>query len=305
MRKSGCDPRKEKDLRKRPVLLQRKPQSLQTTVVVDPNAAGTGGVYRTVGDALRLAPKATTIELRFNGLVSETAWRLSGRNVRIVAAADCRPVLSFAPEASPVESEKSVIQLDSGRLSLIDTAIELVIPLSDTVERWTLVELLNRPEMIVRGGVLTVRNAADRGIPYHEDVAFFRAEDSRNIAKTSGEVVASEDDRELAVVELSDTVVRGEASLLGVHRAVSITLLWNNGLLAVNRPAIFTRGVRANPTGARVDIEWAPRHGDTGCRSLASDRHREPIGFGSFECNNHGLRACNDDHQSVGGTDGR
>ena len=230
-------------------------ETMLATVAVDPTSRGTPGVYRSVGEALRRAPKATTVELRFGGRAEEDSWNLTGRDVRIIAAANYRPVLSFAPQSSSVSQKESVIRVDGGRLALVDVSIELAIPRSNAVERWTMIELVNRPELSVRGGTLTIRNAADRGVPYQEDVAFLRAEESGRDVGGQGTDAAPSGSGE-AFVELSNTVVRGEASLLGINNPISVSLIWNNGLLVVNRPAIVTRGIPPHSNRAQVDVEW-------------------------------------------------
>lgn len=230
-------------------------ESAMASVVVDPAARPSAGVYASVAEALRRAPNATAVELRFTGVSKETGWNLSGRNVRVFAAADARPILRFAPDVAALQASESVVRAGNGRLVLADTAMELEIPRADTVEQWTFIQLADKAELAAAGCSFTIRNAADRGIPYHEDVAFFRTAQSNGTSGIGGGTGGSGAAAGVSV-ELTDTVVRGEASLLWADVPVSVSLRWNNGLLAVNRPAIFTRGIRSSGGGTEINVYW-------------------------------------------------
>ena len=251
-------------------------KTMLITVAVDPIGPATPGVYRSVSEALRRAPKATTVELRFNGRAKETSWDISGRDVRILAAADYRPILSFAPESPTPTRSESLIHVRGGHLTLIDASLELLIPRSDAVERWTMIELSDRPEISIRGSSLTIRNAVDRGVPYHEDVAFFRAVEpekrSGDRDVEAGPIASGE-----AVVDLSDVVVRGEATLLGGQQP-------GFGLAGLEQrpPRVEpARGLHARRSAAlqrrRGQPRMVARHGDPRRGFVADDRLGRPF----------------------------
>ncbi len=188
--------------------------------------------YRTLSAACSAATSGDVIELRYDGRRDERPVKLTNVKVTIRPGEGYRPVVVFRPDRiDPFKYARSMITTSSGRLTLIGVVLELHVPRNVPADSWSMVETDGDQAVRMERCSLTIYNSSDTPAAYHPEVSFFYA----NPALVTEMVI---DEKRSAApsatsIELVDCIVRGEADLLRCDDLQSISLDWENGLLAV------------------------------------------------------------------------
>ncbi len=199
--------------------------------------------FRSLSAACSMATNGDVIELCFDGRREESPVRVPNLALTIRAGQGFRPQIAFRPTADdrdPVKYPRSMLTLTGGELTLFGVVIELDAPREVAAERWTLIEVGRGQEVRVTQSVLSVRNAAEQGGAFHPDVAFFRVR-----APLGADTVTAAEDADgtsPAVINLTDSVVRGEATVVCVEDAEPMRVVWDNGLVAVSERLLLASG---------------------------------------------------------------
>ncbi|MGL4943012.1 MAG: protein kinase domain-containing protein [Thermoguttaceae bacterium] len=228
------------------------PNAVSSTITVDPKNFIVGA-YSTLASALVAAENNSTIELCFSGPLRVEPFTIGDKNIRIVAgtvpATDGErtesdttprrysPTLQFQGGDT---SARAMIVIQGGSLTIEDVAIEMSISSSPS-PWWSLIELLGRANFQANRCVMTLRNTMNR----HTDVAFIRGissavsdamssrSDANGVATTpSTPPPVSTSDAPSASIQLQDSVVRGEATLLSWEVCRPVKLAANNCFIA-------------------------------------------------------------------------
>jgi len=225
-------------------------------LVVDP----TGEIpdsFPTLRSACNASSNGNVIELRYSGRREEKPVVLSNRKMTIRAAEGFLPVVTFRPDdPDPAIHPRNMLAISGGQLTMLDVALELEVPRGLRADHWSLFEVGQSGILVLESCSLTIRNASEQFEAYHEDVAFFRAESPSRSGKL-GQPPAS-DAMPVARMELTDCMVRGEAALLRIEELQPAHLVWQNGLLAINEPAIRSEGGQRAPRPGetlRIDLQ--------------------------------------------------
>ena len=197
--------------------------------------------FSTLTAACAAARDGDVVELRYNGLREERPLKISNLRIAIRAGDGFRPTIAFRPnEADPVKYPRSMISLAGGELTFSDVTMELQVPRGVPAEDWSLFETCGSQTVRLNRCLLTVSNASNQGLVYHQDVAFFRVRTSRDTAISVAAMP-------LAVLELTDSVARGEADFLRVEEMQPVHLTWDNGLLLTSERLLAADGVQTSP----------------------------------------------------------
>ena len=267
------------------------------TLVVDaspglPRSAGEL-VVKDVAEACGLALQnsaITTIEIRQSGRLelSPLVLRLDDRQLKFVAAEDCSPVLSFrtGTSVSDYDSE-GMIQASGGSLEFEGIHLEMTVPNETLDGEWSLFQLADACHLRIRNGSLIVHNSYGGRFSNLDNVAIFNC-----ILPDRDDMLAPDmgQPREPIDVELSDCVIRCEATVLRAREALPIRLQWNNGLLITCERLASINGASQVPRdGERIELSL--RHltavTDQGLADLSSSTARPslmPIVIDSRDC---------------------
>ncbi len=197
--------------------------------------------FDSLAAACAIARNGDIIELRFNGRRTEKPLQLPNLRLTIRAGKGFSPVVVFQPlESDPVKYPRGMFTLYSGRLSLTNLSLELIVPRDIPTESWSLFEVHGGQTLRIEHCTLTIDNAGAMGAAYHSDTAFFRALPASELdAAVSGVPSAP---LPSASFELFDTLVRGEAVLLREEGLQPAQLSWENGLLITSENLLFASG---------------------------------------------------------------
>jgi serine/threonine protein kinase len=206
------------------------PADRRNVLVVNPSS-NDPQVFRTLKAACSQAKTGDIIELRFNGRPAEsTPVRLENVRVTIRAGEGYRPVVVFRPnEPDPLKYPRGMIAVSGGRLELVNLALELDVPRRIASDRWSLIEV-RRAEMVrLENCSLTIRNASESRLAYHQGVSFIEVTappgDGMMMDDASPPLPATN-------LQLQNCVARGEAVFLRSPSPQPLNLYWENGLLA-------------------------------------------------------------------------
>ncbi len=215
--------------------------------------------YASLAAACAAATNGDVIELRYDGRRVEQPVKLANLKVTIRSGEGYRPVLTFRPgkdAVDPVKYPHAMFSTTAGRLTLIGLTIELEIPRTVPVDRWSMFETQGGQNIRLQQCVLTIKNASDSLAAYHEEVAFFRTKRSpaANLTLDYDATVTPP-----ATLEFVDCMARGEAALLRNQGAQPVHVDWDNGLLILSDPLLVAGGGDA-PEHAGVLLQVDLRH---------------------------------------------
>ena len=210
--------------------------------------------FGSLAAACAAAHDGDIIELRYNGPHEERPLALSNLHLTIRAGDGFAPTVVFRPrEADPVICPRGMFALRSGRLSLINLSLELVVPSDIPAERWSLFDICGGQTVRVDRCVLTIANAGERGAAYRPSASFFQ------VSAPAGSNVAAEDEDSgslpAAKLELLDTFARGEAVLLSDDELQPVNLNWENGLLVTSESLLAASGNNKETKSEGIQIE--------------------------------------------------
>ncbi len=213
--------------------------------------------FTSLADACAAARNGDVIELRYNGPREEKPVHMANLRATIRAGDGYRPVPVFRPnETDPVKYPRSIFNLGSGRLTISNLAMELIVSRDVAADNWSFFEIRGGQSMRLERCALTLANASDQMTAYHQDAAFFRVAalpgaESKVAGGNSGPPP-------LATIELIDSVARGEATFIRVDDLQPLHLAWDNGLLATSEWFLSAAGGTRSPKPdemLRIDLE--------------------------------------------------
>jgi len=211
--------------------------------------------YTTLGAACGAAVNGDVIELRYNGPREERPVKLANVKLTIRAGKDYRPVVVFRPnEIDPFKSARGMFTVTSGRLTLINVALQLHVPEDVPADNWSLFEVQDGQTIHLERCWLTIHNVRDQQAAYQPEVVFFLAKPApaAELAMGNGHAAATP----VTTIELADCIVRGKADLLRSTDLQPIHLDWENGLLVTNKRLLSsTGGKQAPPRAIRFKVD--------------------------------------------------
>jgi serine/threonine-protein kinase len=225
-------------------------------LVVSDLAAG-DNEFTNLPAACAAARNGDVIELRYNGPREEKPVHMANLRATIRAGEGYQPVLVFRPnETDPVKYPRSMFSLSSGRLTISNLAMELIIPRDIAADNWSMLEIRGGQTVRLEKCALTVANASDQLTAYHQDAAFFRVGASPGAeSKVAGGNAGAPP---LATIELYDSIARGEAAFIRVDALQPVHLAWDNGLLATSEWLLWAAGGTQSPKPdemLRIDLQ--------------------------------------------------
>jgi hypothetical protein len=204
---------------------------LRTRIIVSPSAANTVTVVdgypavRSLQEAINLAGRRQIdlIELRFDG--PEEIFELPDvdSSLKIRAAKDFAPLLRLNGDSSP-QKLKSMFRI-ARSLTLTGIDLQMLVPLNQISNRWTMFELSPTGELHINDCTITVRNTDSERRSYVPDVAVVHLGFS-----SSNDMLAPDTEFDRAFIEVQDCSVRAEATFLRSDVPTSVYFRWQNGL---------------------------------------------------------------------------
>lgn len=188
--------------------------------------------YKTLADACQAVGSSATIELRYNDRRSTAVSPivLDNKQLTIRGGEGYKPVVHFLPDdADEAQRRYTAVQILQGRLTLVNIHLELTIP--DTASRsFALFNTKQTERLGLRNCSVTVRDRRElREYDDHASVILASAASHQGLRPAS-----QDDDRHETIIDIEDTIVRGEADFLAGDGLGDVTLDWQNGLLAVD-----------------------------------------------------------------------
>ncbi|MDR2757675.1 MAG: serine/threonine protein kinase [Planctomycetaceae bacterium] len=273
--------RKSFDITEKPILSFTESESpLPKQRCVDPSGE-TAGSYPSLSAAFADAEKQTIIELKWNNYMKVDPLIFAGHQLKIVAAKGYHPILFFESSESPYVSQnpRSMFTVGSSELEFSDLAIEMRIRQGVLAQDWSLFELIGGNKLTFSRCCLTIRNKAiSDNSAYHDDVAFFRngisqgginpivfdlpvetpfsfSEFPSNATNTGNSETTTSNPAERLNMTITDSFLRGEATLLQCDVPQSIDCHVKNSLIALAKSFVQTEDTkRTTPQDSVVRI---------------------------------------------------
>ncbi len=202
--------------------------------------------FGSLAEACRAAKSGEAIELRYNGALDSRPIYLTGQRLMIRAGDGFAPIVSFRPRETDLAQSHSMLVLGGGQLTMISVQLELAVSRQAVGESLTLGETRPGESIRLENCVLTIRNAADSGLAYQPDVAFFeiRAVPGAGVMtlKDGGPMM-----RPAAALQLKNCVARGEALFIRANDAQPAQIGWENGLFATSERFLTSLGGPSDP----------------------------------------------------------
>ena len=225
-------------------LSAKVPTKQAGVLIVSPRAQG-ANAFATLKAACMAASEARgdVIELCYNGPREEQPIKLSNTRVTIRAGDGYQPVVVFRPtETDPLRCPRSMITASAGRLSIVNVAMELIVPREVAADSWSLFEIHGSQSVRLDKCSLSIRNASDQLGAYNQEVAFFRARPASDASAEAGDAPPGTAPVEAATIDLADCLARGEAVLLRSEELQPVRLNWDNGLLIISERLLSAAG---------------------------------------------------------------
>ena len=231
-------------------------------------------------EACRLALQNSainTIEVRQNGRLelSPLDLRLEGRQLKLTAAEGYAPILSFrtGTSVSDFDSE-GMIQASGGTLEIDGIHLEMIVPNETLDGEWSMFQLADACRLQLRRCSLTVHNSYGGRFSNLDNIAVFNC-----ILPDRDDMLAPDmgQPREAIEVELSDCVIRCEATVLRAREAIPIRFQWTNGLLLTSERLASLGGAGQMPRdGEQIELTNATIDGRGRPRSCRRVHHARP-----------------------------
>ena len=237
-------------------------------LIVDPTGQKPNS-FKTLKDAASAVAGEATIELHFNGSVDIDHFRFSESTTTIRNGVGYHPKMLFQPTTSlGLTGTYSMAALNNSNMIFENVEIEMEIPRrSDAVaNRWTMFDLHGENTVELRGVVLTFNNA-QRERAYQEKNAFFRSCPVSSTAsiRSPTTTVPPSPTAPRTKLTLTNSLIRGEASLLRCDNSRAAHVDSDNVLIAINQPVfslldIIPSGMSDNmiTTSFRHNTIYAP-----------------------------------------------
>ncbi|MCL2744880.1 MAG: serine/threonine protein kinase, partial [Planctomycetaceae bacterium] len=216
-------------------------QNNPLVLCVDPTGAEPES-FKTLESALTVASNGDTILLRWNGSEKFKPLVLSDKRLKFVAADGFQPTLRFEPaEKSAVSSSpRTVLSIRSSSLEFRNVGIEFQIRQDEMGLRWTLFDLAGNNYLRFARCNLTIFNAAADNSAYHQDAVFFRNSVQPHVSEPISDAVPEQQqsDGGQLVLDLTDSIVCGEAYCLRNDAPQNIVFSANNTIFALANPFV-------------------------------------------------------------------
>ena len=242
--------------------------------------------FTNMAAACAAARNGDVIELRYNGRREEKPIRMANLRATIRAGEGYQPLIVFRPnETDPVKYPRSMFSLSSGRLTISSVTVELIIPRDILADNWSLFEIRGGQTVRLEKCALTIVNASEQMIAYHQDAACFRMGSSPGAESmvAGGNPGAPP----LATIELNDSIVRGEAVFIRVEDLQPVHLAWDNGLLVTSECLLSAAGGAQSPKPdemLRIDLHHVTVAARNGLVRLASSQATPYQFTAQFNC---------------------
>jgi hypothetical protein len=189
---------------------------------------GTPEPFPTLEAACAAAQDGNVIELRFNGLRSESPVRIRSK-ITIRAGKSFRPVIEFVPKDIPAAGfETRMITLSGGSLDLVDVGVLIAVKETINADAWALISTRRTDAVSLQRVTITVQNPSRRPAAVLE----FRGGASRMVSDM--EMPGSANQMATAMtVRVADSLIRGGTDLFHVKTMLSARLDVENCLLAL------------------------------------------------------------------------
>ena len=248
----AIDPKSPKAGGSSPVIPESQPRK---NLIVDPTGQEADS-FQTLKEAARSAAKEATIEFRFTGKIDIEYFRFTGSKVTIKGGEGYRPKIVFRPPATVnLTDTYSMAALENSDMIFENIEIEMVIPPSiDTIaDRWTMFDLdgLNTIELCK---VILTFNNAQRDRAYQEKNAFFRCCPISTVSPvyvSAPSWVPSAGATRTSLI-LSDSLIRGEASLLRCDNSRAVHVESDNVLIATNQSVFSLLDIKPTETSDNI-----------------------------------------------------
>lgn len=216
------------------------------------------GRFASLRSACFAARNGDVVELCFDGPRPEKPLILNNLKITVRAGVGYRPIVHFRPGDVVVpNAPHAMVTVVGGRIDWVgvDLLFDVPPPQDLPTDRWSLFGLQHAEHVGLDRVVVTVRNAAGDGPSYHPDAAVFGLSSPPGVAAMMNDDAPTTPGADPADVRLDHCLVRGEANLMRVAEAQSVSLMWENGLLAVADSALVVRGGQTMPRGPGVRLE--------------------------------------------------
>ncbi len=219
-------------------------------VIVRPGIVATadGDIVGSLSQAIRRAAEKgiAEVELDFSGEIVEFPFEIPAGKMLVHPAPGRKPLVVFRPGLSTIAAQRQMIRLlgGSSRLTLQDLDVRLELP-SEPSFGWTLFALHQGQSLDLSNCVLTVVDQGMSGAPQHDQVSFVHLQ-TRRLA----EMMKMDDEMAMIVpagINLSQCLVRGEATFLSVPEELPVRVEWEQGLFISSKRFMETGGTVAKP----------------------------------------------------------
>lgn len=240
-------------------------EALSGVLVVSDTPVSGARTYGSLKAAIHAARDGDIIELRYDGFHEEAPLEVARMALTIRAGQGNRPAIEFRPtQADPYAYPRRMVHVDGGRLTLIGVHLALDLPRGVTAESWSLIECQSAELLRLERCSLTIRNAADQPVAYHDDVAFFRV---RHAPRRDTILMDEPNDAPALALQLQNVVARGEAVVLKSEDGAPLDFDWDNGLATVSERFAECSGSRAAPPvgdALRINLRHVTLHARRG-----------------------------------------
>ena len=211
--------------------------------------------YTTLQEACGQAPSGCVVELRYNGRRQEQPIVVSNRELTVRAAEGFHPVVLFRPEESdPLLSPHSMVSVSGGALTLVNLELEMRMPQRIHSEGLALVEAVLADKVRLERCTLTISNPGAQRATMTQDASFFSVKTAPR--RESGMMADSPTMDSRVSIELRNCIVRGDGAMLSGDALATVSLQWENGLLATSQSLLEMAGAdQAIPATAQLQID--------------------------------------------------
>ncbi len=200
-------------------------------------------------EAQRLGVKR--IELHFDGPRQETMLDIATTELTISNGIGYRPLIVFRPtDDGAFSGDAAMIHASGSRL--IWHNVQIVLDLTEaSSQSWSLFRLHSFVGLELLNSVLTIRNVDPQGNIRHQSAAFVTIE-----ARPTG---SAENERKPPIpyyVNLTDTMLRGQATVVRAERATAFRFYAQNSLIVTRNLLTDVEGSSTRPSlrDGRIDI---------------------------------------------------
>lgn len=185
--------------------------------------------YRTLESACAAAADGSTIELRFNGTLSERSFRIARKNITIRAARGFRPVVEFAPtDLDSTDATVRMISVVGGPLHIINVEFRLLIPDDAAADSYALFGISRDETLQLEQVTASIDN------PTHRPTAMLEIAADPSQMPPDPAKMPVPNARSSAVVDLRNCFVRGEATLARLAVSGRLELNIENSAVALD-----------------------------------------------------------------------